>query len=83
MLSVPSEDSARNALEAAVGNLTDANTPPQSLSLTSAPVEAEWVSIKRSALKAENDTPKAHFDALSRDMQRDCTVVFVHGGGYL
>jgi hypothetical protein len=82
-LSIPAEDDANNAVEAAVRNLTDVNTPPLSLSLKSAPVEAEWVSIKRSALAAENDTPKSHFDALSRDTQSNCTVLFVHGGGYL
>ena len=80
---IPAEHDARNAMEAAVRNLADVSTPPPSLSLKSAPVEAEWVSIKRSAIVVENDTPRSHFDALSRDMHRKCTVVFVTGDGYL
>ncbi|OAF99153.1 uncharacterized protein CC84DRAFT_419607 [Paraphaeosphaeria sporulosa] len=63
-------------------NLTGVSTPALSLSLKYAPVEAEWVSIKRSEIAAEKDTPRSHFDALSRDMQRNCTIVSVKGVGY-
>ncbi|KAF2112616.1 Alpha/Beta hydrolase protein [Lophiotrema nucula] len=81
-LPIPAEDDSRNAVEAAVRNLADINTLPSSLSLESAPVVAEWVSMKRGALAAEDDTPKSHFYALSRDVQSNCTVVFVHGGAF-
>jgi hypothetical protein len=82
-LPVPAEDDTRNAVEAAVRSLADVDTLPSSLPLESVPVVAEWVSIKRGALAAEDDTPKSRFDALSRDVQSNCTVVFVHGGGFL
>ncbi|KAF1975778.1 alpha/beta-hydrolase [Bimuria novae-zelandiae CBS 107.79] len=40
------------------------------------------VSIKRSPVATEEDTPKSRFDALKSDAQSNCTVVFVHGGGF-
>lgn len=84
ILSLPAEDDARHAVEAAVREMADANALPSLLPLESAPVVAEWVAVKRDGTHpAGGDSPESRFCALNRDVQNDRTIIFVHGGGFL
>lgn len=84
ILSLPAEDDARHAVEAAVREMADVNALPSLLPLKSAPVVAEWVAVKRDGTHpAGGDSPESRFCALNRDLQNDRTIIFVHGGGFL
>jgi hypothetical protein len=78
----PPESDAQDAIEAVVAELAENRRvePPQ---LTTAPVAGEWVAVKRGKSKAVDDSPRALFDALAKDVSGDCTIIFVHGGAFL